>query len=310
MDGTLMNSKKALAAAIALIIAGASLPAHSEVKLHTFQPGERASAADVNGNFRNLKVAVEASERRIVELTSRIRDLEAAISTVRALNGVLSIEQVNGVRTVRLTGVNLQVVNGTNFTETVNGAGNVIIGYDEQNRTINRPVCSTASARNGAPITSEAACLTSGGVFSAQHKTGSHNLVLGTQNNYSSYSGIVAGRGNFINERYASVLGGAANAASGTFSVIVAGAENRTLAPSGAILGGGANEVSAQNGTVSGGGGNRAMGALSSVSGGTQNRASGDVSSVSGGRFNTAAGTSSSVTGGANQTVSVANGRN
>jgi trimeric autotransporter adhesin len=293
-----------------------SLPVLAQVELHVFRPGERARAADVNGNFTNLKNAVEAAERRNAELTNRIRDLEAALGTLRALNDVISIEDTNGIPTVRFTGVNLQVVNGTNSTEGINGSGNIIIGYDEPNTIINETVCSRATAVNGALITDEAGCLAAGGVFASQHKSGSHNLVLGSHNNYSSAAGIVAGRGNFINQIYASSLGGAANIASGRFSVIVAGSENRTLDAAAAVLGGAANSASGRNSTVSGGGGNlasefgasvsggsrnTASASQSSVSGGTRNTASANFSTVSGGSDNTASGTSSSISGGTNR---------
>jgi hypothetical protein len=38
-----------------------SLPAIAQVELHVLRPSERARAADVNGNFTNLKNAVEAA---------------------------------------------------------------------------------------------------------------------------------------------------------------------------------------------------------------------------------------------------------
>jgi hypothetical protein len=312
-----MSSRIQLAAA-ALVIAVLSVPARSQVVLHTFQAGERARASDVNGNFNNLKIAVEAAERRNAELTNRIRDLEAALSNVRALNSALTVESVNGVRTVRLTGVNLQVVNGANSTETINGAGNIIIGYDEPTTIAAPPVCSKATNTGGFALRDEPACLAAGGVFANQHKTGSHNLVLGSQNNYSSAGGIVAGRANFINQLYASVLGGILNVANGRSAVIVAGQSNvapgrNAVVVSGiandgtgaqsAILGGSANRTADQSTTISGGDRNAAIGNGASVSGGSRNTASGGDSHVSGGRGNTASGIGSSVLGGSTRTA-------
>lgn len=293
-------------AATAIVLAAFALPAHSQVVLHEFRAGERARAADVNGNFTNLKNAVEAAERRNTELTNRIRDLEAALANVLSINSALSVETVNGVRTVRFTGVNLQVVNGINATESINGAGNVIIGYDEPNTTINTEVCSRATAVNGALITDTAGCLAAGGVFSSQHKSGSHNLVMGSQNNYSSAAGIIAGRGNFINQLFASNLGGTANVASGRFSVIVAGSENRTSEAGAAILGGASNTSSGRNSTVSGGSSNVASSVGASVSGGAFGTASAPQSSVHGGIRNIASGPFSSVAGGGNNTSAAA----
>ena len=45
------------------------------------------------------------------------------------------------------------------------------------------------------PIINEADCIANGGVWAGTHKSGSHNLVVGNQHNYSSYGGFVAGWG-------------------------------------------------------------------------------------------------------------------
>ena len=116
-----------------------------------------------------------------------------------------------------LTGVNLHVVNGSGKTNsTPNGLGNVILGYNE--------------ARTG-----------SGAVNT---RTGSHNLILGTQNNYSSYSGIVAGVNNSISSGYDSVTGGKNNTASG-FYCTVSGGYGNTAGGSYAAVGGGDNNTTA-----------------------------------------------------------------
>lgn len=316
-----MESRRYIALGLALVLAYAA-PARAEVVLHTFQPGERARASDVNGNFNSLKVAVEAAERRNVELQNRIRDLEAALSNVRALNNVMTVETINGERTVRLTGVNLQVVNGLNRTESINGAGNIIIGYDEPNSFTTKPICSQARALNGTLLTDEAGCLAAGGVFSTQHKSGSHNLVLGTQNGYSSFGGMVGGRFNYINEIFATAVGGVDNRASGAFSVIVAGQGhltqesaailggigNQALARNSSITGGVGNVASGENASITGGERNTATGRTSTVTGGLLNNASGQGANVSGGRNNVASGTNSSILGGNTRSLSTANG--
>lgn len=80
------------------------------------------------------------------------------------------------------TGVNVHIVNGLNGTEMTNGGGSLIIGYNEAGTTFTQ-------ARNG-----------------------SHNLVVGQANNYTSYGGIVAGF-NTTTAPYASVTGGQSNTA-------------------------------------------------------------------------------------------------
>ncbi len=69
---------------------------------------------------------------------------------------------------ITIRGANLHIVSGSGSTNaTVNGLGNLIIGYNE--------------ART-----------------SGNDRTGSHNLVIGAKQNFSSYGGMVAGYSNTI----------------------------------------------------------------------------------------------------------------
>ena len=79
-----------------------------------------------------------------------------------------------------LSGVNVHIVNGDESmaTDSTNGLGNLIIGYNDSNSTL------------------------------AAINSGSHNLVLGRANQYSSFGGIVGGVNNVISGAYATVLGG------------------------------------------------------------------------------------------------------
>ena len=112
--------------------------------------------------------------------------------------------------------------NGAGATASTNGYGNLVIGYNED---IDGPFA----------------------------RTGSHNLVVGPEHNWTSYGGLIAGYKITVRGAYSSVSGGVYNTANGDYS------------------------------TVSGGYYNTASGGTSSVSGGYYNTASGDLSSVSGG---------------------------
>ena len=98
-------------------------------------------------------------------------------STGSAIEGLENYLTVNeSTNTVLISGANLQVVSGGGSTgATVNGTGNIIIGYDEDN---------------------------------GDDKSGSHNLVVGYGHTYSSYGGIVVGYENSITGEYSSVSGG------------------------------------------------------------------------------------------------------
>ncbi|NOT29782.1 MAG: hypothetical protein HOP15_04950, partial [Planctomycetes bacterium] len=88
-------------------------------------------------------------------------------------------------KTIRITGVNVQVVNGLGTTATTNCLGNVIVGYNE----LGNP--------NG------------------DNRTGSHNIVGGRKSSFSSSGGLVVGESNTSSNLWTSVSGGVANTASG-----------------------------------------------------------------------------------------------
>lgn len=194
-----------------------------------------------------------------------------AAGTTAVLAPTFVSSGVGGKPTVEFSAVNVQVINGSGAETTVNGTGNLILGYDE---------------KPGA-------------------QTGSHNLLLGGSNSYTSYGGIVAGLSNSIANAYASVLGGSANKASGSEGAIVGGYANRVASSFATILGGcsnlsGAGTVSVNpictrpsehpSGFVSilGGTGNQAGVTAAAVLGGLENDASGVNASILGGKGNKA----------------------
>lgn len=155
---------------------------------------------------------------------------------------VMSIVQIpDGLggtkKTLRIEGVNLQVVNGEGTTTgSLDGLGNLIVGYNELR-----------------------------GVD--DNRSGSHNIVVGMQHNYTRAGGLLSGNKNTLSGDFASVSGGYSNTASGYHS------------------------------SVSGGANNEAYGERASVSGGQSNSASGLRASVSGGFARTAAGNDDWVAG-------------
>ncbi len=185
-------------------------------------------------------------------------------------------------KTVRFTGVNVQIVNGMGATngnpampylvnETVtgsNGLGNLIVGYDEPR------------------------------LFGGFDRTGSHNLVVGKEQTYSSYGGLVAGDANRVTAPYCSAAGGYDGTVSGLRSAILGGHENKTFGEGAAVVGGGYNEVAGHLGTAGGGAYNLVPGDYAQVCGGEMNRATGITSCVAGGVDVEAAGVSSTAVGG------------
>lgn len=116
---------------------------------------------------------------------------------------------------VRITGANVHIRNGAGHSyATVNGLGNLIIGYNEL-RT---------------------------GTGAVNTRTGSHNFVIGLQNNYSSAGAIIAGSNNNSAGFMASVYGGTGNTASGYYAHI-SGGYNNLASGNWSNIGGGQNKV-------------------------------------------------------------------
>jgi hypothetical protein len=176
---------------------------------------------------------------------------------------------VGGKPTIRFSGVNVQVVNGEGKTATKNGEGNLVIGYDENKE-------------------------------GKHEQTGSHDLILGEEQTFTSYAGLVAGEASSVTAPFASVSGGQKNTASAGFASVSGGIEN-TASQIEAWVGGGLNNTaSGERASVSGGVANKASGYEASVSGGAGNNATNNGTWVGGGIVNTAEGEDSSVFGGKN----------
>jgi hypothetical protein len=182
---------------------------------------------------------------------------------------------------VFITGANLHIVNGLDTTETTNGLGNLIVGYNELREENPPPGCSPGE-----------------GPFCTDTRTGSHNVVVGMRHNFSSFGGLVVGHLNDISAAFASISGGCSSTASGKFSSVSGGCFHTASGHASSVSGGGGNIASGNYSSVSGGFWNTASGGAASVSGGESNEAEGSHSSVSGGRINSADSSWSSISGG------------
>jgi hypothetical protein len=133
-----------------------------------------------------------------------------------------------------ITGANLRIVNGLGATQTTNGLGNLIVGYNELRQE--NPDCPRVNPGN---------C--------TDTRTGSHNLVVGEENNFSRFGGIVVGLHNETSGDFSAVSGGEGNTASGTWSAISGGTNNRTPGFASAVSAGLRNIASGDRSAVSGG---------------------------------------------------------
>ena len=289
-----------------------------------FQPNTTARSSEVNQNFSRIRDAVNDNFSLIQQLQQQVQQLQQQVQQLQQQiqqlqNRLASVEsntvlQLDGKvyltdgpagtdTVVRFEGVNVQIVNGQGSTDTTNGLGNLIVGYDEERADADsftaRETCSLGQYWND-----QTQCEANNGTWGKNFKTGSHNIIVGGRNAYSAYGGIVSGFLNVINSPYASVPGGINNIASGHYSSVSGGFFNTASGSGSSVSGGSSNTASGTDSSVSGGYNNTASGSWSSVSGGSFNTASGIESSVSGGYRNTASGTGSSVSGGSSNTAS------
>lgn len=296
-------------ASISLLILTFNSQASELTIPNQFTSGARAVAADVNANFDATAISVNDNQTQLTDLIAQITALTATVTSLQAeveslqadsvagLSGVLSVGTDNQGNTAAIfSGVNLHVNNGLGNTNSVNGLGNFIVGYDEVTISSDQ-ICSSGV------FTDQASCEGADKVWSNSHKSGSHNLIVGTQHNYSRAGGFIAGRENSVNGTWGSAYGGTGNLASG-LGVSVTGSRNVASGQASSISGGIANLASGVSSSVSGGFENEASGDSSSVNGGASNIASGGSSNVSGGFNNIASGSVSSVSGGLNNIAS------
>ena len=189
--------------------------------------------------------------QRVAQLEILVTTLQNQVTTLQnspafLLGQYLTVDTANN--RIVFTGANVQIVNGGGATHSVNGLGNLILGYNEEIiADTGTPICSLGD------FTTQEDCEAAGHTWALNHKNGSHYLIVGPFHNYSQSGGIISGWQNSSNNLYASVIGGNLNTASGKASL------------------------------VSGGVRNISSGIWSSVSGGIHNTASGDLSSLFGG---------------------------
>ncbi len=237
----------------------------ADVLTFCINPGGHVSSASNCKKNETSFTAVSAAE--VGALEARVAELEAKVGALeKLLAGVTRNED-----TLLFSGLNLQVTNGAGSTDSANGLGNVIIGYN------------TADPDD--------------------QRTGSHDLVVGDNHTYTSFAGVVSGIDNKLTGRYSFVSGAFGNTASGFASFVGGGFASTAGGDNAAVAGGAGNTAGGPSSFVGGGSGNTAGAFNSFVGGGARNTTSGASSFIGGGAFNTAGGFESFVGGGDGNTA-------
>ena len=229
--------------------------------------GEPGAAADLTVVLARL----DALEAQSAAQQTTIDGLTALLA------GATRGPDALGNDTLLLSGMNVQLVNGAGTTDTSNGLGNLVIGYNADNPIVR------SSASTGPAVAL---------------RTGSHYLVVGDDHEYTAFGGTVIGLRHWASGGWASVSGGLNNEASGMRASVSGGRHNLASGLDASVSGGQANVASGNHASVSGGFRNLASGQQATVSGGQDNVAGAPQSSVSGGQANEASGTAAAVSGG------------
>ena len=153
------------------------------------------------------------------QLTAQVGVQASALNKLQIKTGSMTLVGT----TLKIEGVNVQITDGTGSTASNSGLGNLTVGYNEL------------------------------GNFFGDFRTGSHNLIVGSQNSYSSYGGIVAGRSNSVLSGFSTVSGGFFNKATGFNSSVSGGHDNIAAGQESTVSGGTSNIASGAHATVSGG---------------------------------------------------------
>ncbi len=177
-------------------------------------------------------------------------DLAALQAQVTALQGQVNAltTTLNGVarsgNTLRFSGMNIQVVNGSGSTHgTPNGLGNLIVGYNSDDQSDGQ----------------------------LEVRTGSHNVVIGNNHTYTSTGGSVGGEDGRISNAGAVVITGRGNESNGLHAAVVTGDFNTASNARSVVVSGVLNTASGLQSTVVSGQSNIANGASSAILGGFNN---------------------------------------
>ncbi|MGI9307757.1 MAG: hypothetical protein ACR2P6_00765 [Gammaproteobacteria bacterium] len=246
-------------------------------------------------NFNLTQDDLAAQQAQIDALMQSNADLQTQVvanaAYIQQLQSYIEITE-GDIPQVIVNGANLVVRNGLGTTDTINGSGNLVIGYAEPNIDGAYPYFCSDGEYLEASI-----CISAGESWEQSLQSGSHNLVMGKENNYSRYGQIVSGKRNTANGDHAMVHG-ESNFATGDYSFVGAGQWNNSVADYAGISGGRYNIASGDYSSIVGGWFNDVIGSYAVVAGGDHNNATGESAVVSGGYNNTAAGEDAVVSGG------------
>lgn len=195
--------------------------------LQTEIDGLKTQISSLTGTNTSLQTALKSAQSDITTLQARIKALESKPGGIPDLEKYLKIETspINGLTGphILITGANLHIRSGSGATDdnysvsgNLTGLGNLVIGYNEPSPT-------------------------------GQPRTGSHNLVGGSFNSFTSTGGLVFGLRNSLSGQYAAILSGDTNTASGLNASVLGGSLNTASGLRSTVYGGLSNTAANMN---------------------------------------------------------------
>ncbi|WP_394168204.1 hypothetical protein [Saccharospirillum alexandrii] len=177
---------------LGLLIAGCNDTGSSEIAEVS---GDEFS--ELSNRFDELQSANNLLADQLKDLAAQLTDSNQGLmelaEQLAMVEGILScVDEDQAVQSFVIENCNLIVRNGSGSTASSTGLGNLIIGYNADD-------------------------------FLSKDRTGSHNLIIGDEHQYSAYGGLVAGFQNSISSPYATVTGGRDNAAVHEYASISGG---------------------------------------------------------------------------------------
>lgn len=193
----------------------------------------------------------------LAALTDRVDQLEQDLQAVELADPSFGGAVRREGDDIIFEGVNVAIRNGMGTTDTVNGTGNLIVGYN----------------------------LLQEGTEPPRFRTGSHNVVIGDLHSYRKYGALAVGRDNAINERY-SFATGTGHVAYGISSVALGGSGNLADNHNSIVIGGSGNSSWQSGDMIVGGTANSADGGNSLIVGGHRNSTRAEAALIVGGERN------------------------
>lgn len=173
-----------------------------------------AAKADLTMVHTSVTPSVSLPSADVTLLQQRVLALEAQIARLNRLLAGISRKGGN----LTMEGMNVILTNGSGTTDTTNGTGNLIVGYN-----------------------------------AADAVTGSHNIVVGNGNQCGAYGAVVSGEDHRIRGRYPAAVGGRKNTVTGNFAFAAGGEGNKADGKLSAVIGGKKNHAGGEMAIISGG---------------------------------------------------------